>query len=99
MVRTLSELTRDPEVRAVFKLLITSPLASRYVAEYIPFSDRLSLLREVAKSDGSSLTQRHVMLRSPEGREEPFDEVIQDVDSDEGFVDGGFDEGTILDDD
>lgn len=99
VVRTLSDLTRDPEVRAVFKLLITSPLASRYVAGYIPFSDRLSLRREVAESDGSSLTPRHVMLRLPEGREEPLDEVVQDVDSDEGFVEGGFDEGIILDDD
>lgn len=98
-VHTLSSLIYDPEVRAVFKLLITSPLASRHVVEYFPAQDRLCLLHEVAESDGTPLTRRHVDMHSPSVIGDSFEEIIHDIDSDEGYDAGGLDEGTILDDD
>lgn len=99
VVQTLSGLTSDPEVRAVFKLLITSPLACQYAADYLPPEDCLSLLHEVVESDGTPMTRRHVLLQTPDAREDPFEEDIRDFDFDEGYEDGGLDDGTILDDD
>ena len=42
-LRMIGDLTRDPEVSAIFKLLVTSPLASRYVAKYVQDEDHLVL--------------------------------------------------------
>ena len=99
IVQVLERLTRDPEVRSVFKLIITSPLACHYVKDYISREDHLSLLHEVVESHGTSVTSRHLAIASAGRSENISDGNRHDMSYDEDFDNGVLDEGVILDDD
>ena len=101
VLETLNDLTRDPEVWAAFKVLITSAVASRQAIKYIPREDHLMLPLDVGNGSECPLTAKHFrmqMSRSTECRARSasleslhsiFPEAVND---DEGFVDGIFDE-------
>ena len=99
ILRRITDLTHDPEIQATFKLLVTSPLVSRYIAKTVLAEELLAMPREVPDSDVRSLTQRHLALQSRQGlsheanpwTEEGFEEGYED----EGFVEGDFDDGNI----
>lgn len=100
ILETLNALTRDTKVRAVFKVLVTSALASRQAIRYIPHEDHLMLPWEAGDGADSPLTARHLKMqtrRSIESRArgqspESLQSIFPDaVDDDEGFVDGDFD--------
>ena len=96
VVEALSSLTRDPEVRAVFKLLFTSPLASHYVKEYVYPDEQLCLLHDVNTSGDLPLSGHHLEEQSAENREDQYEEDMRNRRWNDDFVD---DEGVILDDD
>ena len=101
VLETLNALTRDPEVWAAFKVLVTSAVANRQAIDYIPRENHLMLPSDAGNGPDSSLTARHFrmqMRRSTECRARSqsleslrsiFPEPLND---DEGFVDGNFDE-------
>lgn len=100
ILETINALTRDTKVRAVFKVLVTSALASRQAIRYIPQEDHLMLPWEAGDGADSPLTARHLKMqtrRSIESRArgqspESLQSIFPDaVDDDEGFVDGDFD--------
>ena len=98
-LRMIGDLTRDPEVSAIFKLLITSPLASRYIGRYLPEEDRLVLPRDLCRGDGSSTTYRQLMMQSRRMVDEDKDVgEFGELSLDEGFADGHFDEGNFKND-
>ena len=101
VLETLNDLTRDPEVEAAFKVLITSAVASRQAIKFIPREDHLMLPSDVGNGSDCPLTARHFkmqMSRSTEFRArsqslESLHSIFPEaVDDDEGFVDGNFDE-------
>ena len=101
VLETLNTLTRDPQVHAAFKVLVTSAVASRQAIKYIPREDHLMLPSNVGNGSDSPLTARHFkmqMKRSSElrARSQSFESLHsifpEAVDDDEGFVDGDFDE-------
>ena len=99
-LRMIADLTRDPEVSAIFKLLFTSPLASRYIARYVQEEDRLVLPRDLCGGGGNPISNRQFMMQSRRMADE--DKDVEDFDGmsfDEGFVDGEYDEGNFEDDD
>ena len=63
-LRKIIDLSYDPQVQATFKVLITSPLASRYIARHISAQDHLALPRDSAENDGTPLTRRQFMMQS-----------------------------------
>ena len=101
-LETLNDLTRDPEVRAVLKVLVTSAMASRQAIRYIPREDHLMLSLDVSGGADNPLTARHFKMQtkrsaqfrsqdpSPESLHSIFPDAVSD--DDEGFVDGAFDE-------
>lgn len=101
-LKTLKDLTRDPEVCAVFKVLVTSAMASRQAVRYIPREDHLMLPLDNGDGTDSALTARHLKMQtrrstqsrardqSPESLYSIFPDAVSD--DDEGFVDGIFDE-------
>ena len=101
VMETLNSLTPDPNVCAVFKVLVTSAMASWQAVRYIPREDHLMLPLDDGDEAGSPLTTRHVKMyarrsagstfpgRSPESLQSIFPESVDD---DEGFVDGIFDD-------
>ena len=101
ILKTLSSLTRDPNVCAVFKVLTTSAMASRQAVKYIPREDHLVLPSDDGDEASGPLTARHMKMyarrsagsnfrsRSPESLQSIFPEAVDD---DEGFVDGIFDD-------
>ena len=100
VLETLNGLTRDPEVWAAFKVLITSAVASRQAIKYIPREDHLMLPSDVGDGSDCPLTARHFkmqMRRSTESRApsqslESLHSIFPEaVIEDEGFVDGNFD--------
>ena len=98
-LKMIGDLTRDPEVSAVFKLLVTSPLASRYVGRYVPEEDLLVLPRDLGRGDGSSINNRQLMMQSRRMVDEDKDvEEFDGLSLDEGVVDGKFDEGNFEND-
>ena len=95
-LRMIGDLTRDPEVSAIFKLLVTSPLASRYIGRYVPEEDHLILPRDLCRVGGSSISNRQLMMQSRRMVDEDEDaEEFDGMSFDEGFVDGNFDEGNF----
>lgn len=103
ILETLNDLTRDPEVCAVFKVLVTSALASRQATRYIPFEDHLRLPLNAGDGTDSPLTARHLKMRTrrsteSRARSQSPDSIrsifpgAEAVDDDEGFVDGIFDD-------
>ena len=101
VLKTLNDLTRDPEVWAAFKVLITSAVASRQATKYIPREDHLMLPSDVGNSSDCPLAAKHFrmqMSRSTESRArseslESLHSIFPEaVDDDEGVVDGNFDE-------
>lgn len=102
ILETLNDLTRDPEVRAVFKVLVTSATASRQAVKYIPREDHLMLPSDAGDGADSALTARHLKMQrkrstpsrardqSPESLDSIFPDAVSD--DDERFVDGTFDE-------
>lgn len=74
VMQTLTDLTHDKDVRVVFKLLITSPLASRHVRKCVSPQDRLSLPSDTAEYDGSPLSPRSLTLQPRGQTEEMFDD-------------------------
>ena len=99
-LRMIGDLTRDPELSAIFKLLVTSPLASRYMGKYVPEEDRLVLPRDLGKGDGSSISNRQLMMQPRRMVDEDKDvERSEEMCLDEGFVEGDFDEGNFKNDD
>ncbi|KAM0799545.1 hypothetical protein BDR22DRAFT_822230 [Usnea florida] len=101
VLETLNALTRDPEVWAAFKVLVTSAVASRQAINYIPREDHLILPSDAGNGSDGPLTARHFrmqMRRSTECRArsqslESLRSIFpEDVNDDEGFVDGNFDE-------
>ena len=98
-LRMIGDLTRDPEVSAIFKLLVTSPLASRYVARHVQDEDHLVLPRDLCGGVGSSISNRQLMMQSRRMADEDNDvEETDGTSFDEGFVDGNFDEGNFKND-
>ncbi len=98
-LRMIGDLTRDPEIPAIFKLLITSPLASRYIARYIQEEDHLVLPRDLCGGDGNSISNRQLMMQSRRMADEDKDaEKFDGMSFDEGFVDGEYDEENFKDD-
>ena len=93
VIQTITNLTRDPEIRAVFKILIASPVASRYVRNCVSVQDHLGLPHDVAACDGSPLSRRQMMMQSRRQTVETFDEYVEE---DEGYGEGSFDEGNII---
>ena len=101
VLEILNALTRDPEVWATFKVLVTSAVASRQAIKYIPREDHLMLPSDVGNGSDFPLTARNFrmqMSRSTECRARSesleslhsfFPEAVND---DEGFVDGNFEE-------
>ena len=101
ILETFNSLTCDPNVGAVFKVLVTSAMASRQAVRYIPPEDHLMLPSDDNDEISSSLTARHMKMyarrsagsnfrsRSPESLHSIFPEAVDD---DEGFVDGIFDD-------
>ena len=51
-LKAIGNLARDPEVSAKFKLLVTSPLACRYVARDVQDADHLVLPHNERGDDG-----------------------------------------------
>ena len=95
-LRMICDLTADTEVSATFKLLITSPLASRYIGSFVPEEDHLVLPRDECRGDGSSISDRQLMMQSRRLADEDEDlEDFEVLSLDEGFVDGNFDEGNF----
>ena len=98
-LRMIGDLTRDPEVSAIFKLLVTSPLASRYIARYVQEEDHLVLPRDLCGVDGNPISDRQLMMQSRRMADEDKDaEEFDGMSFDEGFVDGEYDEGNFKDD-
>ena len=62
-LRMIGDLARDPDVSAVFKLLITSSMASRYVARYVQDDDHLVLPRDLCGGNGASISNRQWMMQ------------------------------------
>ena len=101
ILEMLNFLTRDPNVRAVFKVLATSAMASRQAVRYIPPEDHLTLPLDDGDEASGPLTARHMRMyarrsggsefrsRSPESLQSIFPEAVDD---DEGFVDGIFED-------
>ena len=98
-LKTICDLTRDSEVSATFKLLVTSPLASRYMARYVQEGDHLILPRDLRGGSGGPISNRQLMMQSRRMADEDKDsEEIDGMSFDEGFVDGDYDEGNFEDD-
>lgn len=74
VMQTLIDLTHDTGVRAVFKLLITSPTASRCVRKCVPPQDQLSLSSDTAEHDGSPSNRWPLMMQPGAQAEEMFDD-------------------------
>lgn len=95
----IGDLTRDSEVSATFKLLVTSPLASRYMARYVEEEDHLILPRDLCGGRGGPISNRQLMMQSRSMADEDKDaEGFDGMSFDEGFVDGEYDEGNFEDD-
>ena len=105
ILETLNTLTRDPEVCAVFKVLVTSALASRQAIKYIPREDHLTLPLDAGDGADSVLTARHMKMQTRQSTESrtqignseslqsifpSADEDDDDDEDDEGFVEGDF---------
>lgn len=84
VMQTLVDLTYDTGVRGVFKLLITSPMASRYVRKCTLRQDRLSISSDVAEHDGGPLSRRSLMMPPRGESEEMFDDPWRET-FDEGY--------------
>ena len=98
-LKMIGDLTRDSEVSATFKLLLTSPLASRYMARYVQEEDHLVLPRELRGGSGGPISNRQLMMQSRRMADEDKDaEGFDGMSFDEGFVDGEYDEGNFEDD-
>ena len=101
VLETLNDLTRDPEVWAAFKVLVTSAVASRQAIKYIPTEDHLMLPSDVGNGSDCPLTARHFKMQMSRSTEVcPRNQSLESlhsifpkaVDNDEGFVDGNFEE-------
>ena len=98
-LKMIGHLTRDPEVSATFKLLVTSPLASRYIARYAQEGDHIILPRDIREVSGGPISNRQLMMQSRRMADEDKDaEGFDGMSFDEGFVDGEYDEGNFEDD-
>ena len=84
VIQTLTELTHDNGVRAVFKLLITSPTASRFIRKCVQPQDWLSLSSDNAEHDGSSLSRWSLIMQSRGQTEEMLDDSWRE-EFDEGY--------------
>lgn len=97
ILETLNSLTRDARVYAVFKILVTSTMASRQATRYIPREDHLMLPLDAGNGANSPFTVRHLNMQarrsvgsrardlSLESLQSIFTEAVDD---DEVFVDG-----------
>ena len=101
ILETLNALTRDPAVCAVFKVLVTSALASRQAIAYIPPEDHLMLPLDAGDAADSPLSAKHLKMQTRRSKEshvrshtpESLQSVLPEAgDDDEGFVDGVFDD-------
>lgn len=101
ILETLNSLTRDPKVYAVFKVLVTSAMASRQATRYIQREDHLTLPVDAGDGANSPLTarqlktqaRRSVGSRARDQSPEPLQSIFPEaMDDDEGFVDGIFDD-------
>ncbi|KAL9118675.1 MAG: hypothetical protein Q9187_004777 [Circinaria calcarea] len=102
LMSKLREITEDDNFNPVFKLLITSPLRSRYVKEGISPEDHLNLPHD-SGDDSQELTERQVVMRMRRplrSVENSFHEQSMcdryDVE-DEGYAEVDFDEGNLSD--
>lgn len=103
ILETLNDLTRDPDVCAVFKVLATSALASRQAIRYIPGEDHLILPLDAGDGAENPLTPRHFQMQpgrsmgsrtqlgTPESLQSIFPQA-EEEDDDEGFFDGIYDD-------
>ena len=101
VLETLNDLTRDPEVWAAFKVLVTSAVTSRQAIKYIPREDHLMLPSDVGNGSDCPLTARHFKMQMSRSTElcarsqslESLHSIFPEaMDNDEGFVDGNFEE-------
>ena len=64
ILETLNSLMRDPKVYAVFKVLVTSAMASREATRYIPPQDHLMLPLDAGDGANSPLTARQLKMQA-----------------------------------
>ncbi|KAI9680201.1 MAG: hypothetical protein M1829_001438 [Trizodia sp. TS-e1964] len=101
VIRKLRELSEDPHLQALLKLLVTSPLASRLVKDHISIEDHLILPRD-AGAERQILTERLMTVeaqRPVRERETSYKSTSSFDNFDEGYDEVDFDEGNVADDD
>lgn len=89
-IEALGSLTRDDSLKAVLKLLITSPVRSIYIGKRVPGEDRLTIPRGI-NAHGIALTPRRVAWQVRRNANSPeqgsFQELWEGSDNDEGSDD------------
>ena len=98
VLQTFCNLTCDDDVHAVFKVMITNPLANTCLEMNIQSQDYLALRQDSRNTDGNPLTRRRMLAQSQRA---PYEyggrsfsgysdrsSFAEDQDFDEGFVDG-----------
>ena len=99
LIRKLRELADDEGINAVFKLLVISPMANRYICHYVNPEDRLIMPQDV-NGDPQALTGRQVMMRISRSRvlyEDRSSSHLRDSfsDEDEDYDKEDFDKGNL----
>lgn len=100
VMNTISRLASNSQKGTIFKVLVTSPVASRYVVGQVPEEDRLYLRPDSMQTDGSTMSPRSMMmqLRRPREPSVAFEDphasdlfTTELSDTEGGFVDGRLD--------
>lgn len=86
VVGMLRDLTNDDEVNAIFKLLITCPSRSRFIAKSIPPQDRLAL-SDATEDDRRGISERQAMMQSRRSTRVPMKPFVRQF-----MLDGSEDE-------
>ena len=102
ILRTLRDLASNNVVRATFKVIVTSPMANKYLDMEIHPQDYLALRQGTSNNGGNALTTRRLLMQS---QRIPYEDggcsssgfsdrapFAVDEDVDEGFMDGDDDE-------
>ena len=100
-MNTLNKLTMNPQLNAVFKLLVTSPLASRYIREHIPQENQVTLVQDSSVGARHFLTERQMQTHNRRPMDSSARMPSQELhpsnnnEIDEGFDESEFDEGNL----
>lgn len=92
ILRTLYNLACDNDVHAIFKVMVTSPLANICLEMEIPPQDYLALRQGSRNTERDPLTRRRLLMQSQRAQYDCGGHSSSD--SDEGFVDGDEEEDT-----